>query len=87
MALQALARKRATPSQGHLSQAARAENVRNAFHVPKVQIKCIKNKQVLLVDDVLTTGATANACAAALLQAGASAVRVLALARVSKIGG
>jgi predicted amidophosphoribosyltransferase len=44
--------------------------------------EAVEGKRVLLVDDVLTTGATANACAQALLKVGAAAVDVLVLARV-----
>ena len=74
-----LVRVRATPPQ-HGDAAARQRNVQKAFAVRRPGR--IAGKRVLLVDDVFTTGATANACAAALLAAGAAAVGVLTLARV-----
>lgn len=79
----ALTRSRATPSQGAMSSAkARRRNVQRAFKVPDGAR--IAGKRVLLLDDVLTTGATAEACARALKRAGAAEVHVLALARVVK---
>jgi ComF family protein len=79
----ALVRSRATPSQGAMASAkARRRNVLSAFKVPDPGR--VKGKSVLLVDDVLTTGATAEACARALKRAGATKVNVLALARVVK---
>jgi len=74
-----LARVRATPPQRG-DAAARRRNVRDAFGVRRPQR--IAGTRVLLVDDVFTTGATANACAAALRDAGAAAVGVFTLARV-----
>lgn len=74
-----LVRARPTPPQ-HGDATARRRNVRGAFRVRRPGR--IAGTRVLLVDDVFTTGATANACAAALRDAGASAVGVLTLARV-----
>lgn len=68
-----------TPSQTHLSREARAANMRNAFSVRKPQ--SIKDKRIILIDDVFTTGATTNACAKALLQADAAEVCVWTIAR------
>jgi ComF family protein len=77
----ALVRSRATPSQGVMRSAlARRRNVLNAFKVPDPAR--VRGRRILLVDDVLTTGATAQACARALRRAGAAKVHVLALARV-----
>jgi ComF family protein len=77
-----LARVKRTRSQVGLSRAQRGDNLQGAFRVPVEQRPWLKGKRVLLVDDVLTTGATANAASRALLRAGASAVDVLAFARV-----
>jgi len=73
----ALRRVRATPLQ-HGDFEVRRRNVRDAFAVRRD----LTARRLLLVDDVFTTGATANACAQALLKAGAAAVGVLTLARV-----
>ena len=77
-----LRRIRATPSQGHLNARQRHQNVRGAFAVRPRSAARLKGARVLLVDDVMTTGATLDACAAALLKAGAAAVDALVVARV-----
>jgi len=77
-----LHRRRRTPSQGRLSATARRRNVAGAFSVRLPRRPEIAGRRVLLVDDVLTTGATAEACARVLLREGAAAVDVLTLARV-----
>jgi ComF family protein len=80
-----LVRRRATPSQGEMSSAsARRRNVEGAFEVPRPSRERTKGRNVLLVDDVMTTGATVDACARALKRAGAAKVLVLAIARVSR---
>lgn len=78
----ALRRVRRTPSQGHLTKAQRDRNVRGAFRIDRSRRAEIEGKRVLLVDDVLTSGATAGACTRALLRAGATEVDLLTLARV-----
>ena len=75
--LEALTRIRPTVRQVGLSEAAREANLRGAF----TAMDCVLGRDVLLVDDVFTTGATARAAAAALLVAGARSARVLTLAR------
>jgi len=78
----ALKRKRATPQQVGLSRTARAANVQGAFTVTQHGKAAIYGKTILLVDDVLTSGATVDACTRALLRAGARNVDVLVFARV-----
>ena len=77
-----LARVKATKPQVGLSKTQRGENLQGAFRVPAEAKPRLQGKRVLLVDDVLTTGATANAASRALLRGGARAVDVLAFARV-----
>ncbi len=83
MSVSILKRARATPTQGGLSAEGRRRNVQGAFRVRKGKQVKIKDQKILLVDDVLTTGATAEACSRALKRAGASCVDVLTLARVA----
>jgi len=77
-----LRRVRATATQAGLSHSARRANVDAAFRVR--QGASLEGQRVLLVDDVMTTGATASACARALKQAGARYVAVLTLARADR---
>lgn len=83
LSVDALKRTRATPIQGGLSADGRRRNVQGAFRVRTSRAKLIAGKRVLLVDDVMTTGATAEACALALKRAGAACVDVITLARVA----
>ena len=78
----ALARVRATPQQVGLSRSERAVNVQGAFAVIPDGKAAISGKRLILVDDVLTSGATVDACSRALLRAGARGVDVLVFARV-----
>jgi ComF family protein len=82
VAPQALTRRRATRSQGRLGRLARRRNVQGAMAVTARFSPRIANCRILLVDDVITTGATAETAAKALISAGATAVDVLALAKV-----
>jgi ComF family protein len=77
-----LMRKRPTAQQVGLSRSARTVNVEGAFTVTEAGKAAISGKQLVLVDDVLTSGATVEACARALLRAGARHVDVLVFARV-----
>ena len=78
----AMLRRRATASLGEKSAADRAATVRGAFAVRPSRAGLIAGRHVLLIDDVMTSGATANACAETLLAAGATGVDVLVAARV-----
>jgi ComF family protein len=82
----ALIRKRSTGSQEGKTRDARFANLVGAFTVPKTREKRVKDRDILLVDDVMTSGATFAAATEALLAAGARSVTVLCLARVAKDG-
>jgi ComF family protein len=77
-----LERVKATRPQVGLSRAERASNLQGALKVPAAARIHVEGRHLVLVDDVLTTGATANAAARALLKAGARSVDVLTFARV-----
>lgn len=79
---EALRRIRPTEQQIGLSRADRASNVQGAFKVAADRKADIEGRRVVLVDDVLTSGATVDACARALLRAKAAQVDVLVFARV-----
>ena len=78
----ALARVKRTRQQVGLTRPQRAENLQGAFRVSDAMRPQIESQRILLIDDVLTTGSTANAAARALLRAGARDVDVLTFARV-----
>lgn len=79
-----LFRTRATPSQGQQTAKGRFRNVRGAFHVPEPARAKINGASVVLVDDVMTTGATLEACTRTLKKAGAAYINVVTLARTVK---
>ena len=86
-AADALRRRRRTASLGELGAEARRAVVAGAFVVAPGRMGLLAGRRVLLIDDVLTSGATADACAEALLAAGVASVEVLAAARVAAPGG
>jgi ComF family protein len=79
-----LVRRRRTPSQGRMGPAARARNVRAAF---AMRPGCdVAGKRLVIIDDVMTTGATLDECARVLRRAGAASVSALTLARAVRSG-
>jgi len=78
----ALVRTQATASQGGKSMRGRRLNVKKAFDVTEAGRRKIKGRRILLIDDVLTTGATGEACARVLREAGARSVDLAVIARV-----
>ena len=83
----ALKRKRAGESQAGKSGSGRRRNVQGAYACAAGWSQRLQDKRILLVDDVMTTGATAEACARALTRAGAAAVDVAVVARVRESDG
>ncbi|MCB9979432.1 MAG: ComF family protein [Rhodospirillales bacterium] len=77
-----LVRTKPTPAQGHMNHTERTQNVRNAFAIAPRHSATIQDKNIVLVDDVYTTGATVGECARVLARGGARTVTVLTLARV-----
>jgi len=80
--LKATKRTRFTPPQAELTISARRRNAEGSFRAVRGAV--VKEKRVLLIDDVLTTGATAGACAAVIKRAGARSVTVLTVARADR---
>ena len=80
----ALLRTRSTPTQGHLKAGERAKNVSKAFSINPRHLERLRGRAIVLIDDVLTTGATVRECSDVLLKAGASSVNVLTIARAIK---
>ncbi len=80
----ALSRRRWTPPQGGAGSVSRAANVRDAFRPAHFAARRVRGKRVWLVDDVVTSGATAHECSLALKRMGAREVGVLCLARAAR---
>lgn len=85
LAASTLMRLRATESQAGLTPRQRRQNLRGSFSVSSASQ--VSDKHVLLVDDILTTGATARAAAQTLIRAGAASVWVATLARAQRFSG
>jgi ComF family protein len=83
IAAAALKRVKPTVQQVGLSRPERAANIQGAFRVPPDRKGAVAGRRLILVDDVLTSGATVDGCARALLRAGAANVDVLIFARVA----
>jgi ComF family protein len=87
VAAAALKRVKPTAQQVGLSRTERAANVQGAFRVPEEGKAAVAGRRLVVVDDVLTSGATVDGCARALLRAGAANVDVLIFARVAEAVG
>lgn len=79
-----LRRHRATKKQDGMTREERFKNLRQSVDVPENKQFIVKDRNILLIDDVMTTGATLSACTEAVLHAGAASVNVLVLARVAR---
>ncbi|MBR6411845.1 MAG: ComF family protein [Alphaproteobacteria bacterium] len=78
-----LKRVRMTESQGTKNRRAREKNIKNAFRVPNPD--AVRGMKILLIDDVMTTGATLQECAKTLKKAGAKDIKVITLYRVIRL--
>ncbi len=82
LVVDALVRSKATPTLGGLGLRQREEALRGAIKVNPARKESLIGRDIVLVDDVLTSGATSSACVAALRKAGAASVRIACFARV-----
>ena len=82
MVVDLLERHKQTPSLGGLGKKARARALKGAIRVSSRRSAILNGRDVILVDDVLTSGSTSDACVSALLTGGASSVRIACFARV-----
>jgi ComF family protein len=77
-----LIRSKPTKPQSSLTKLQRQANLKNAFQIKNSKAQILKNKSVLLLDDIWTTGTTLQECCRTLLRAGAKEIKVLTLTRV-----
>ena len=82
-----LLRMRDTPAQAELGLAARLRNMKGAFAVEPLRVAALQGRRIVLVDDVMTSGASLFAAAAALRQAGALQITAIVLARTDEPDG
>ena len=82
MSVDALVRKKATPLLGGMGKAARQRALSGAISVAPSRTALIAGRDILLVDDVLTSGATSDVCVSALKRAGAKSVTIACFSRV-----
>jgi ComF family protein len=82
--LSALVRHKRTPNLGGLGRDARERELKGAIRLDKAKARCLEGRDVVLVDDVLTSGATSRACIAALQQARPASVSIACFARVEE---
>ncbi len=82
LAVDALARRKATPMLGGMSRKARQRSLSGAIEVPRRRAELVKGRDVILVDDVLTSGVTSSACMTALLKADPTSVTICCFATV-----
>ena len=82
LAVDTLQRRKRTPTLGGLGRRARARALSGAIAVDSRRADGLRGANIVLVDDVLTSGATSDACVSALLRAGAAQVRIACFARV-----
>ncbi len=85
MDCQALKRKVFKKSQGKMTKTQREQNIKGNFAVDSKFSEKIKDKKIILIDDVMTTGATANQCAKVLKKAGAKEVFVITFCKVCRV--
>ena len=72
---------KSTPPQSRLKRHERIGNIKDTFSVKKNMLSAVQDKNILLVDDLFTTGSTVNECSRILKEAGALSVKVITLAR------
>lgn len=82
LSVDALVRTKRTPSLGGLGREKRKESLEGAIAVRKACLPLIEGRDIILVDDVLTSGATSDACVSALIDAGVGSVRIACFSRV-----